>query len=88
MNNFETTVYDERELFDLLADNIEIMTDEEKLIVVEVYNKQGIDGVKEVLRDQNEEEDAYTEHHQLELKSKIKQDCFAEFKKNMEYLNP
>ncbi len=87
MNNFETTVYDERELFDLLADNIEIMTDEEKLIVVEVYNKQGIDGVREVLRDQNEE-DAYTGDQQLELKSKIKQDCFAEFKKNMEYLNP
>ena len=27
LNTFESTVYDERELFDLLADNIEIMTD-------------------------------------------------------------
>ena len=56
LSNFENTVYDERELFDLLADNIELMTDEEKLIVVEVYSKEGINGVREVLRDQNEEE--------------------------------
>ena len=56
LRNFENTVYDERELFDLLADNIELMTDEEKLIVVEVYSKEGINGVREVLRDQNEEE--------------------------------
>ena len=58
------------------------------MIVVEVYNKEGIDGVREVLCDQNEEEGAQTQQQQLELKTKIKEDCFSQFKSNMEYLNP
>ena len=38
LSNFENAVYDERELFDLLADHIESLGDDEKLILLEIYN--------------------------------------------------